>query len=548
MKMKPIFLFLSLVLLCACSSNEELVTIAQHPRSALELSVSAGNFVTRGDTPATRATDNGKDIIFVENDRVGVIVLEGSDLKGNNLPYIYNGTSWSFDTQTVNSENNPGKSRYYYDNQATNVTYIVYFPYSKDADNVTSIEGAGGLKDKFTPKESQQLEADYRASDLMTWTSGSVAPQKKLTVPLSHAYNSVSLLPEVHYTLMDGKNTDFVHPSAISDVNFTLGAKTIYPFPASDGSYRYILSSDFAGSVTCHYTFDGKTYDKALTVSASTPPSSSNIRYSSTQTINAGTYSLDKARVGDFYCRADNGDGTTTGYLIPGAGVSLLSQHQCVGLVFYVGKHATDDSDYSQPLTTGGPCISQGANNETLFHGYVVALTNVNGWDYGLSWADKTSDGPDAFIQTIGTSASTDDWKGYSNQQQFHAFLQSSDGSGWQMSDFPAAYGCELYGTSGAPDWQHNYAATGNSSGWFLPSFNQLKCLYDNRIVLSERISKIKEVIDDSNIEWTDNSCWSSSEHKTNGAVSAWRCDLRRGSGNAGTKTSKFDVRAVCAF
>lgn len=46
MKMKQIYLFLSLALLCACSSDEELPAVAQQPCPALELTVSAGGFIT----------------------------------------------------------------------------------------------------------------------------------------------------------------------------------------------------------------------------------------------------------------------------------------------------------------------------------------------------------------------------------------------------------------------------------------------------------------------------------------------------------------------
>ena len=87
MKMKQIYLFLSLALLCACSSDEELPAVAQQPCPALELTVSAGGFITDSSASGTRATDNGAATTFENGDRVGVIVLEDGTLKGNNLPY-----------------------------------------------------------------------------------------------------------------------------------------------------------------------------------------------------------------------------------------------------------------------------------------------------------------------------------------------------------------------------------------------------------------------------------------------------------------------------
>lgn len=114
MKLKLILVFLSLVLLTACS-KEDVESPLPTQREALQLSVSATDFVTNG--ADTRIEDDGKETVFERGDRVGVIVLEGTTLKANNLPYVYDGTKWSFDTETATTEN---KNIYYYDSKATN--------------------------------------------------------------------------------------------------------------------------------------------------------------------------------------------------------------------------------------------------------------------------------------------------------------------------------------------------------------------------------------------------------------------------------------------
>ncbi|WP_304889788.1 fimbrillin family protein [Phocaeicola sartorii] len=512
--MKQIYLFLSLVLLCACSgSDEELSTVAQQPCPALELTVSAGGFVTDGSAPGTRATDNGAATTFENNDRVGVIVLEGGTLKGNNLPYKYNGGSWSFDAATVGSENT-SKSVYYYDNKATKVTYIVYFPYSADADGVTSLDGDGGLKSKFIPKADQQSEAGYRASDLMVWISGSGSPQKTLAATLTHAYNSVSLLPEVHYTLEDGQ--DFVHPSpAISGVNFIMNDKIVYPYKAADGSYRYILPSGLTNkSVRCFYTFDKTTYRKDLTVSLA----GANTRYSSTQRVNAGTYTFANARVGDFYCMSGS-----TGYLIPGDAISFSANMNCIGIVFKAGREATDNGTYTD---------IEGREMSAI-NGYVVALQDVS--SSTLKWADRNGQ----YDFWVGTSTSDSNWQGYDNCQKM------KNGGDWSIRHFPAANACQNFGTA---EPYLRYAAPAGSSGWFLPSCGQLLSLYKNRDVLSGQINKLKAINGYGSIGWFSGSYyWSSSEYPYD-RYGARIVGFGNGDVGWGSKNRGFYVRGVFAF
>ena len=470
MKTKSIFLFLFLALLCACSSDEEPVTVAQQPRSAVELSVSASDFVTYGDAPDTRAADNGATITFENGDRVGVIVLEGSELKGNNLPYVYNGTSWSFD-----ANENSGKSVYYHDNKATNVTYIVYYPYSADADNVTSIDGERGLKSKFTPKEDQQSEDNYRASDLMTWTSGSGNPQKKLSATLTHAYNSISILPEVHYTLDDGKSTNFGSPSlAISDVNFIMDDKIFYPYAAEDGSYRYILSSSFTGSVRCFFTLGDETYGKELTVPSSPTPAPVNTRYSSTQKISAGAYSLDKARIGDFYCSAENTDGTTTGYLIPGEATALPEGTDCLGIVYWLGNIAGDNYNLLDSKLSSGT------------HGLVVSLWNLadpdNGnpdmyWTYGSYEfvKDQLSNAWGNDMPSGYNFQAADKMQGYINTialQKYNDYVVNYTG---ERTDYGQTSQKRIKPIYALENFKKLHSAPSNSSDWYWPSHRELE-------------------------------------------------------------------------
>lgn len=117
--------FLLLLALCGCSGDEDSISgRVQQAGEALQIKISAGDFITDG-TPDTRAIDKGVATTFEDGDKVGVIVLGNGQLLADNIPYIYNGSQWGFDTSTADSEGS-GKQQCYYSKKAD--TYIVYYP------------------------------------------------------------------------------------------------------------------------------------------------------------------------------------------------------------------------------------------------------------------------------------------------------------------------------------------------------------------------------------------------------------------------------------
>ncbi len=244
-------------------------------------------------------------------------------------------------------------------------------------------------------------------------------------------------------------------------------------------------------------------------------------------------YSLTDAQVGDFYCRADNG----RGYLVPGDAVSIIDQYSCVGLVFYVGHHTDDNTDYSTTKIGQKQC-----------HGYVMALTDVNtGSNDRLRWEYRNGD--NKYDQQVGASTSDSDWNGYSNTQAIKQYV-ADNSDAWAITDFPAANGCLLYGTGQSLyDWQKGYAAPTNSSGWFLPSAGQLSYLYENHSDLAARIQALGSKLESSYIKWFSTSWyyWSSSELSSLSDY-AYRVDFDYGYVGWRYKDYTYDVRAVSAF
>lgn len=540
------YTLLAVCLLSACQTDDYEPTAGTSGESGtLSLTVSANDFAVTGGA-STRAADNGKTTTFENGDRVGLIVLdESGNLVADNLPYKFDGSNWNFDTG-----NGEGKQPVFYDPSLN--TYIVYYPYDAAANQTTSVDALKALN-VFAHQENQSTENAYRQSDLMVWSS-SGKPMKQITAALAHVRNSFSLDVTVQWTLATGDAVSYTPPALEDVIIYDKEGKQLSPYRAEDGSYRYILPDDYEGTLRWHYTYEENTYGGECTVVAPT----AGTRYAQVETANVGEYSLDKAAPGDFYCSKET-NGTNTGYVVPQEAVSVLEQHRCIGIVFHVGRHETDQSDYSKPLTENGPTIP-----DSKFHGYVVALTDVHDgssdrlrWEYGPG---------NVYNQAIGASTSTSDWQGYSNSLKFHEFVNNDDNkeAGWEMKHFPAALACETYGNrmldkdgndaNGKYDWQKPLAAPGNTSGWFLPSCGQLQYLYQNRSVLSARMTDVKNSTPTDcgykeYIKWFSTSLyyWSSTEYSYD-TYYAWDVYFNDGGTYDLIKDYTSYVRAVLAF
>ena len=540
------YILWAVCLLSACQTDDYEPTAGTTGESKmLSLTVSANDFAVTGGA-STRAADNGKTTTFENGDRVGLIVLdESGNLVADNLPYKFNGSNWNFDTG-----NGEGKQPAFYDPSLN--TYIVYYPYDAAANQTTSVDALKALN-VFAPQEDQSTENAYRQSDLMVWSS-SGKPMKQITAALAHVRNSFSLDAKVQWTLATGDMVSYTPPTLEDVIIYDKEGTQLSPYRAEDGSYRYILPNSYEGKVRWCYTYEEKTFGGECTVSSQ----ATGTRYAQVETVNAGEYSLDKAAPGDFYCSKES-NGTNAGYVLPQDAVAVLEQHRCIGIVFHVGQHKTDQSNYSQPLTDDGPTIPDGK-----VHGYVVALTDVHDgssdrlrWEYGPK---------NEYNHVVGTSTSASDWQGYSNSLKFHEFVKNEDNkaAGWEMKHFPAALACETYGNrttdrdgnpaDGKYDWQKPLAAPKNTSGWFLPSCGQLRYLYQNRSVLSARMTDVKNSTPTDcgykeYIKWFSTSLyyWSSTEYSRYPSR-AWNVDFYNGSGGYRYKDSTGGVRAVLAF
>ena len=164
-----------------------------------------------------------------------------------------------------------------------------------------------------------------------------------------------------------------------------------------------------------------------------------------------------------------------------------------IGIVFHAGRHATDASDYTSPLTAGGPTLAGEVR------GYAVALTHANNGDYDAANWVKGPNGESGF--SVGTSNDENDWNGYANCRAMHDYVTAHAGEGWEMRHFQAAWSCETYGNrsldyDGNPTsnyaWQAPLRAPAGTSGWFLPSCGQLWYIAQHVTFIEERVNAVK--------------------------------------------------------
>lgn len=185
---------------------------------------------------------------------------------------------------------------------------------------------------------------------------------------------------------------------------------------------------------------------------------------------------LPEANVGDFYYS----DGTWS--------KEKDSQKECIGIIFYVGQHENDNSNYS------GTGIGK-----TRCNGYVVALRDVSenyccwgptGKEIGCFPFDSEGEAVDNYSDNSGDT----DWSGYMYTGLIRAEAEANGGlSTTSEIGYPAV--------SLALAFEEEVASPENSSGWFLPAISQLWCIYENSDMLENAGAGIK-------VDWY----WSSSE------------------------------------
>lgn len=418
-------------------------------------------------------------------------------------------------------------------------TFSAYYPFTGNENN-----DAGVISDVSTEEQSNRTDFDFMFASA---TASAASPQLSFTGDASFKHCMSRLVLKIKTDTGSGFNASDVTKGtysisgikhsgtfntatgeAVATGNATDNWEITAPAADADNvrTYDMILFPQSGAEIKLKATFDDETYactfiptlaggySYIYEITISTPelivngctiePWGDGPVYGGNATAAPpiGDKALSDVQIGDYYF-SDGTFADKDDYLLAEASA------ECIGIVFYVGQHDSDDSDYSMSGIGQPKC-----------HGYVVALTDVG----YLSW------GP--YGEISGVSTNDTDWRGYANQKKLEE----------NIDNYPAAKGCRDYGK----DNGGKYAAPVCSSGWFLPSCGQLRHLYSNRTLLSGQMDKCKEKSVDANIGWPPGiKYWSSSEY--NARIARW---VAMDDGFVGFEPSNYPefVRAILAF
>lgn len=537
-------LWMALPLLLASCQQEELPDMNSASDAALlSITVTDGGYAST-DKSATRAAENGYRTIFTEGDTCGLYIVRGGTVVYDNVKLtvtagIDGSLRWKSDVTLAGGLDNE--------------KYFLYYPYQsvmrgKTDASATDADGFfAPLVSGWQPAVDQSDYAAYTGSDLMTatGTASKNGNQLNLIFGMTHRMAmAVIEMPKTLYKFTD--NADGAIPDCTMATVADFTDSETKPCRMEDGTYRCIVNP-------MQPVYLIGRYDKGKKEFAFT----SNCIAGSYKTyrVDGATITEKQAslQMGDYFCK----DSDNKWYIIP---QEANPDGNVIGIVFHVGQNLYDTCDYSESAIGQQKC-----------HGYVVALTDANNgesdrlrWEYGPNGEYNVSLYHN--VSLSGTSISRSDWKGYSQSLKFHELINKDEykGAGWEMKHFPAALACETYGNrtldhEGNPtadyDWQHPLAAPNSTSGWFLPSCSQLRNLYRNSSVLSDRMAYIKNSIPDDcsykdKIKWfTSSYYWSSSEDASPMFKGVWTVEFVNGSAsNIINRSTPYDVRAILAF
>lgn len=393
--------------------------------NVLKLNISRTDFSDMA-ADDSRVSNSGTSTSFTEGDVIGVLVTQ--DGENYNLPYRYNGTDWEFD---ISSD-----KELFTKTTADELRFILYYPYSTEADGVTTLDG---LKTALPVKTDQSSEADYISSDLLY--AEVTTAESTVSAKMRHLRALFTYKPKVKFQTTVAEEGGFEsYALSLADISFSDEAGEIKCYKTTDGEYRYIV--DEGKTITWVYDYAGAVYEgkKELVVTPGT-------KYATTEFINTGVYDESKAKIGDFYCI--NGD--NKGYVLPLEFDIASSTHTCIGIVFHVGAGSGDSKENYAETSLASSGI----------RGYVVALKDAG----SFPWA--TEEG-----KSTQTDSNENSWNGYSNNQIV---------KGVGVGKFPAFEACAEF-----------TPAALNSSGWYLPSIAQLGEIRNNIDILQSMFTAVE--------------------------------------------------------
>lgn len=440
--------------------------------------------------PATRAVERGYATEFTAGDKIGLYEVTeeengygGSIYSGitQNLCLTYDGTAWTLPSgKELSPERRPDGSRTY---------YYAYYPWQKDEDMDRKViaeprimfdrptgtpwtpqEFFGSLITMWSPATDQSTYAAYTASDLMV-SLGTVAKctddtdGSVLSFVMEHQMAlAVIRVPAVKYTYTETVSGT----AATKDYRLYTGMSAQNCWQENSHTARFLVNPEQI-SVSIPGTYYTAAFEKRNFAVTTTSLFGSSTYFLYTIDSGAETVTDRPLKEGDFYMR----DGTILPQDAFGNGALPTDvQEDCLGVVFWVGE--IEEMHWTQTGNIQGDHLLM-RDHPQCTRGMAVALRDASptaaAWATGEGASERLYDWAKGFGGF--TPAEQADWEA----------IEASDLSyGYSYFRLMALYGSRHGGTTfpaldAIADYAAAHPAPAGSSGWFLPSQNELATL-----------------------------------------------------------------------
>lgn len=416
------------------------------------------NFSDSGvhNTVSTKATtDKEYKTTFEEGDKIGLYAFAStkatSAITGyENVCLTYQGGEW------VTTEGDG--TTLTYDDQLKNATFHAYYPYQE---NVTL---SGTASSPFTTLINNWVintDKSYTENDLMTGSGTASTNKNDITVSIALKHEMAMIVVGLSggitykFTNQDPELSDYTASSgeatfSINNTDVTSLAETI------NGKYRFLVKPETNAALSVSY--GGKTYTQENV----NIPASKYQEYSVGSNSSSTTIDFNLS-VGDYYCS----DGT----LIESDAEQLSDdiKAKIIGVVYYVGN--------PQPGSTGLNYNSNyidilAAEHPSCTHGLVYAIKSANTENAVTSWGGESFGGGKVSNYYTTYNYATGTAKKYiweTSSSNYGARMLGYDYTAVltvNRTDFPTLF-----------QYLDQATAPSVSSGWYLPSYGELKLL-----------------------------------------------------------------------
>lgn len=364
-----------------------------------------------------------------------------------------------------------------------------------------------------SPSADEVLRSGVQAdpSVYKVYTIGGLSPETVYRIAAAAMYSdgSYSDVAEVGFETTE---SDAVVPTLVlRDVTpvSTSVSFTLVPDKAEKAAYLCVLSSDEVPSAaeiiesgheadpskTDLYSVPGLLPETEYTLVAAAV--SADGTYSEVASEPFATLEAQPAAIGDYYYS----DGTwSSGAEGPVAG------KECVGIVVLAGRGTVTNGG----TDTGVYYTKDGHSRLENINGYVVSLNDVaSGTEY--AWGSWDVDGDSG----VGTTHSDSDFEGYYNTSMIKAKAEEKAGglSDDAVNNYPAAYAAVVL-------YENEVSAPESSSGWFLPSAQQLHYLFMKNEEINAALNSLGDAA--TPVYRRNAIYWSSSEQQTENGTRYW--------------------------